>query len=129
MFRVTFLFLLLLFGCRTGAVNEPICQSQLVAFGDDDLSVLFVKNNSPLTREDVHRLDRHYPKTLKKINRNEPLQPQDIIHLTRAGVADPVILEIMKATESTFTLTAAEEQRLKQAGVSNKVIMAMKLKI
>jgi len=124
-----FLFALLIFllaSCQSRRAEEPICQSQLVTFADDDISVLFAKIQTPLTKEDVHRLDRYYPKTLEKIYKNRPLESLDVINMTRAGVSDPVILEIIKKTGSSFRLTGRDLKRLSQAGVSKRVITWMK---
>lgn len=117
--------LLILFSCQARVPEEPIAHNQLVASMDDDLKILIAQIETPLTKEDVYRLDRHYPKTLEKIYKNQRLQAQDIINLTRAGVADGVIIEIIEKSESLFFLTPHDVQELTQAGVSKKVISVM----
>jgi len=88
---------------------------------------VFVLSSSPgLMEGDLKRLERHYPKTLEKIEDNRPLSIQDIKNLTRAGVADAVIIHEISTTRSIFYLSPEEEQELKQAGVSHAVINHMK---
>lgn len=107
------------------------CQSKtqietaaLMASADDN--VLFTAMEHKLTPNDLHRLDRHYPQTLDKLKEYQALNSQDIINLTRAGVADDVIIHEIKATRSSFYLTPEDEAQLYQAGVSRRVIVAMK---
>lgn len=117
---------LLFFGCQHKGTEETALleQRSLVASNEIE-NLLIAQIDTPLTKEDQHRLDRQYPKTLEKIYKNQRLQSRDIIHLTRSGVADTVIIEIIEETHSQFFLTPDDELVLSQAGVSKKVISAM----
>lgn len=118
-----FLILLLLVGCSP-KMNEPDELAILTA-STDDLYLPIAQIIAPLTKDDMKRLDRFYPTTLEKIAKNERLDAQDIIHMTRAGVADSAIIEIIDRTSSVFYLSQINEQELRQAGVSKKVISVM----
>ena len=89
-------------------------------------NILISQIETPLTKEDQYRLDRHYPSTLEKVYRNQRLQLQDIINLTRSGVEDRVIVEIIETSQSQFFLTPENERELDQAGVSKRVILVMR---
>lgn len=115
-----FLVLIILIGCSTKVPELD----NLVA-STDQIYVPVMQIISPLTRDDMQRLDRFYPATLEKIAKNERLDAQDIIHMTRAGVSDPAIIEIIDRTSSLFYLSQINEQELRQAGVSKKVISVM----
>ena len=78
-----------------------------------------------LTQDDIQRLKRHYPKTLDRIRNYQPLHLQDIINMTRSGIDDRAIIHEIRVTRSSFYLTPADEQTLKQAGVSRRVINEM----
>ncbi len=86
----------------------------------------FIASDTSLTREDYDRLDRHYPKTLEKLHNSKTLTSQDIINMTRAGLADEVIVYEITHTRSHFYLTPDDERHLEQSGVSRRVIMSMK---
>jgi hypothetical protein len=105
-------------------MKEPNELTTLTA-STDELYLPIAQIISPLTKDDMQRLDRFYPATLVKIAKNERLDAQDIIHMTRAGVADPSIIEIIDRTNSVFYLSQVNEQELRQAGVSKKVISVM----
>jgi hypothetical protein len=50
---------------------------------------------------------------------------RDIIELSRAGLGDEVLVALIEADQSVFTLSNAQLIELKQAGVSERVILAM----
>jgi hypothetical protein len=50
---------------------------------------------------------------------------RDIIELTKAGLADDVIVALIDADRTIFTLDAAQIVDLKKAGVSEKVVLKM----
>ncbi|MCS7034293.1 MAG: glycine zipper domain-containing protein [Phycisphaerae bacterium] len=51
---------------------------------------------------------------------------RDIIEWTRSGVRDEVIIDRIQRSGQVFRLTAAEESELRDAGVSSRVIQAMR---
>lgn len=54
-----------------------------------------------------------------------PITKEDIIELSKSGVSDNVIINQIKATQSTFLLSNEEIIALKQSGVSDNVINFM----
>ena len=54
-----------------------------------------------------------------------PMTFDDVIALSKEGVGDQVIIDQLKATNSTFHLTTDDIIDLKKAGVRSKVISAM----
>ncbi|MBS0629540.1 MAG: hypothetical protein JSS30_04865 [Verrucomicrobia bacterium] len=121
--QISWPLLLLLLSCQSRPIEEPLAHNQLIASTDD--KILVAQIVTPLTKDDVHRLDRHYPKTLQKIYKNRPLTAHDIINMTRAGVSDGVIIEIIGKSQSLFFLTPSDTLELSQAGVSKRVITVM----
>lgn len=57
--------------------------------------------------------------------RAEAVTVRDLIELSRAGVSEEVLIELIAVDGSVFNLDAATLRELKTAGVSDKVIMAM----
>jgi outer membrane lipoprotein SlyB len=53
---------------------------------------------------------------------------QQVIDLVKQGTGDDIIIEKLRATNSKFSLSAAQISSLKQQGVSQKVIEAMQAK-
>ena len=60
-----------------------------------------------------------------RLDTTRMMKHQDIISLTKAGVSDSLIIGMMDATNTWFTLTTQDVLNLKNAGVSEKVIDAM----
>jgi hypothetical protein len=108
-------------GCTQSSRLDTVA---LVATIDD--TVFKTGMDHKLTESDLDRLDRHYPGTLEKLKNYQHLEAQDVINLVRAGVSDDVIINEIHATRSTFFLTPKDEEELSQAGVSRRVILAMK---
>jgi len=54
-----------------------------------------------------------------------PVPVEDILALSKAGIADDTIISQIKATRTVYRLTAAQIVELKNAGVSQKVIDCM----
>ena len=53
------------------------------------------------------------------------LTVQDVIELTRAGLGDDILLALIDVDPSVFPIDSATLKRLKEAGVSERVIIAM----
>lgn len=70
-------------------------------------------------------LEEQSPKTMRKIDRGEPLTVYDIKALSEARVRDEVIIHQIEATGSIFKLSTADIIDLKKSGVSQNVIDAM----
>ena len=111
---------LLFCGCSSNSYLATLQSDSLVA------GTIPINASMGLTKEDKSRLERHYPKTLEKIEKHHRLNLQDIKNLTRIGASDDVIIYEISSTRSFFFLTPDDEEELQQAGVSNRVIDAMK---
>jgi hypothetical protein len=57
--------------------------------------------------------------------RAEAVTVRDIIELTRAGLGDEVLLALIEVDRGVFPVDSQTLTRLKQAGVSERVITAM----
>ena len=78
-----------------------------------------------LDREDRQKLERHTPRTLRKIDNGERLSLYDIKQMTHSGVDDKAIIAQIEATRSHYNLTSADIIDLKNAKVSQNVIDVM----
>ena len=54
-----------------------------------------------------------------------PMSPHDIVMLSQAGISDSLIVTMMDASGSAFSLTTGQIIALADSGVSNSVISAM----
>lgn len=75
-----------------------------------------------IDQEQRTRLRTQAPETMVRIERGQPLGLADIKAMAQAGVSDDVIISQIRATGSTYRLSAADIIELHNAGVSNKVI-------
>lgn len=75
-----------------------------------------------LDEHDRAVMESRSPQTLKKIDNGEQLSLQDVKNMSRNGLSDETIMNQIKATNSTYRLTADEIISLKKAGVSERVI-------
>jgi hypothetical protein len=57
--------------------------------------------------------------------RAEALNARDVIALTKAGLGEPVLLALIEVDRSIFAIDAATIKELKEAGVTDGVILAM----
>jgi hypothetical protein len=57
--------------------------------------------------------------------RADALTVRDILELTRAGLGDEILLTLIDVDRSVFPIDTATLKRLKDAGVSERVILAM----
>ena len=57
--------------------------------------------------------------------RASALTVRDVIELTRAGLGDEILLALIDVDPSVFPIDSATLKRLKEAGVSERVIIAM----
>ncbi|MCS7337080.1 MAG: glycine zipper domain-containing protein [Verrucomicrobiae bacterium] len=75
-----------------------------------------------MDQEQRARLRARAPETLTRIERGQPLGLADIKAMAQAGVSDDVIISQIRATGSTYRLSAADIIELHNAGVSSRVI-------
>lgn len=71
------------------------------------------------------RVEQSNPKTLKHLDNGDRLSVQDIITLHQAGLSDKKIKDLIKQTQSTYTLNTRDIHKLENAGVSSDVINYM----
>src|SRR5260370_6665709 len=57
--------------------------------------------------------------------RAEAVTVRDVIELSKAGLSEPVLLALIDVDRSVFTIDTATLKQLKDAGVSDAVIVAM----
>jgi outer membrane lipoprotein SlyB len=78
-----------------------------------------------LDEQDRKIMEQSSPRTVERMDRGEPLTISDVIKLSQGGVSDESIIRYLKKTESTYNLSQAQINRLKDAGVSQRVINYM----
>lgn len=57
--------------------------------------------------------------------RAEAISVRDVIELSKAGLSEPVLLALLEVDRSIFSIDPATLRQLKEAGVSDAVIVAM----
>lgn len=62
------------------------------------------------------------PRTLNRIDRQEPLTINDIIVLSQKGVSEETILSLIKERKAKYHLTQAQIRRMRDANVDPRVI-------
>ena len=75
-----------------------------------------------LDAEERETIEEESPRTLRKIDRGEPLSIQDVKAMSKAGIDDNLIISQIEATRSVFLLSSEEIIDLKESGVSQRVI-------
>jgi len=65
------------------------------------------------------------PNTYDRIDNGDQLTIQDVINLHRANISDDKIIDLIKKTNSRYSLTTRDIDSLQRAGVSNAVINYM----
>jgi len=83
------------------------------------------KSTIELSEPEGKRLAQFAPQTLKKIQKCKTLNVQDVILMTRQGLSDKLIIEIIEKSKSTFFLHTSDINEMRQMGVSQKVIEKM----
>lgn len=70
--------------------------------------------------------DRTYQATRPPASTEAPVSRADVVNWTRQGVKDEIIIDRIQRSHTAFQLTAADENQLRDAGVSEEVVRAMK---
>ncbi len=78
-----------------------------------------------LDEQDRQVMEKSSPRTVDRMERSEPLTMNDVIKLSQSGVADETILQYMKESGSSYTLSQAQIRRLQDGGVSERVVNYM----
>lgn len=78
-----------------------------------------------LDEQDRKVMEKNSPRTVDRMDRNEPLTINDVIKLSQSGVSDDTISRYLTETDSTYHLSQAQVRRLQDAGVSPRIINEM----
>ena len=78
-----------------------------------------------LDEQDRKIMEESSPRTVDRMDRNEPLTVNDVIKLSEGGVSDDTIIRYMKQTGTTYDLSQAQINRMREKGVSRRVINYM----
>ena len=76
-------------------------------------------------QEQNARLRAQAPQTYQRVEQGQPLSIPDVKALSRAGIADDVIISQIKNSSTIFRLSAADIIDLRDAGVTDKVVNYM----
>jgi len=79
-----------------------------------------------LDNNEQRNLQKQSPQTYRRVDNGERLSVHDVINLNKANIGDDKIIELLQKTDSRFTLNNYQIDRLRDAGVSEKVINYMK---
>lgn len=67
-------------------------------------------------------IKKQNPSTMRRVDNNQQLTVDDIIVLHNAGLTDEKIIELIKHSNSKFSLSTRSVQKLEKAGVSPRLI-------
>lgn len=81
-----------------------------------------------LDEQDRKIMQQTSPRTLDRMDKSEPLTINDVIKLSQGGVSDDAIIQYIQEKQTYYNLTQAQVRRLKDAGVSQRVISYMMTK-
>ncbi|MFZ4772786.1 MAG: glycine zipper domain-containing protein [Chlamydiia bacterium] len=76
-------------------------------------------------QENQEKVDKDYPGLSKKLINNEPLNTQDVIHLSSQDIPPEQIIEYLNESKSQFSLTRQDCRTLCRKGVNNQVVLHM----
>lgn len=78
-----------------------------------------------LDEQDRRVIERSSPRTVDRMDRGDPLTINDVIKLSQGSVSDDSIIQYMRERGTAYNLTQTQVRRLKDAGVSQRVINYM----
>ena len=78
-----------------------------------------------LDQQDRKVMEQSSPRTVDRMDRGEPLTLNDVIKLSQGGIPDDAIMQYIRDTHSTYSLSQTQVRRLQEAGVSQRVINYM----
>ncbi len=84
------------------------------------------RNREPDTTWRVASADTEYDHRHYTYSDSRPIGRTDVINWTHSGVSDDIIIDRIDRNPTVFHLSAADENRLRDEGVSESVILAMK---
>lgn len=78
-----------------------------------------------LDEQDRKVMEQSSPRTVERMDNNEPLTIDDVIKLSQGGVSDETIIRYIKQRKTKYNLTKDQITRLQEGGVSPQVINYM----
>ncbi|MDJ0651507.1 MAG: glycine zipper domain-containing protein [Simkaniaceae bacterium] len=78
-----------------------------------------------LDNQEAKNLKKQSPQTYRRVDNGEKLSVIDIINLSKANVADDNIIGLIQKTNTYYTLNRYQVNKLRDAGVSERVINYM----
>ena len=78
-----------------------------------------------LDNQESKTLREHSSETYRRIDNGEKLSVHDIINLSKANIGDDKIIRLIEKTHSDYRLDRYQIDRLRDAGVSERVINYM----
>lgn len=78
-----------------------------------------------LDSQDRRVMQQSSPRTVDRMDRDEPLTINDVIKLSQASISDDAIMIYIGQKKTIYNLTQAQVRRLQDAGVSQRVINYM----
>lgn len=78
-----------------------------------------------LDEQDRKIMEERSPRTVQRMDRGEPLTINDIIKLSQGGVSDDTIIRYIDETHTKYNLSQAQIERLRNGGVSQRVVNYM----
>ena len=133
-----FLSLIILSSCATntgtGAITGTILGAgtgSLVASGSGAAigSAIGVVSGSVmgaiLDAQDRRVVEKTSPRTVDRMDSGDPLTVNDVIKLSQSGVNDQTIISYIHESKARYELTQTQVRRLKDGGVSQRVIEIM----
>lgn len=79
-----------------------------------------------LDEQDRKVMQQTSPRTVDRMDRGDPLTVNDIIKLSQSGISDEVIIAYIRENAISYHLREGQVRRLREAGVSRRVIYYMK---
>jgi len=81
-----------------------------------------------LDNQDQRNLQKQSPQTYKRVDNGERLSVNDVINLSKAKIDDDKIIDLIQKTDSHYTLNNYQVDRIRDSGVSEKVVNYMMYK-
>jgi outer membrane lipoprotein SlyB len=78
-----------------------------------------------LDNQESKNLKDQSPQTYRRVDNGEKLSVNDVINLSKADVSDDKIISLIQKTNSHYTLNTYQTKKLRDAGVSERVINYM----
>lgn len=78
-----------------------------------------------LDNQEAKNLKEQSPQTYRRVDNGEKLSVNDIINLSKANVDDDKVINLIQKTDSHYMLNSYQIDKLRDAGVSEKVITYM----